>query len=377
MKLSTIFNGFALLLLATLTACIGNPKEVISAGDATGEVTMSASRTLIEADGKDVAFFTVMQGGMDVTKSATIYQKVNGKWAVYDDVKFSTNKVGVYEFSADHNNESSSSISIQAATGISELPEDPEPDRFDGFRKRVMAMQFTGTGCGYCPYVIKAIEEFLPMENAKNMIFTALHSYNTKDPMYSDDAWDIANNLGVSGYPTVVYNMDITSNANNTTAESISDIVDSYMAIPARSAISASVTMEGSEENGTITVQGAIKVGVDGEYKINAWLLEDGIIADQTSYVPNIQIGNVHNNAVRLCGSTTPAGKKLGGKGRWNAGEIGSYLFDFNLAEAGIEQLKNCHVVVYVTSDSNGGYFTVDNVIDLKIGEVRTFEYND
>ncbi len=372
MKISNILKCLVLLSASLFAAC--SDSDEINPGKLTGEVTLSISKCLIEADGKDVATFTVEQGGVDVTKWATIYRKVDGKWTVYSDTKFSTTTAGTFEFSADHNNVSSEAVMIQAATGIAELPADSNPTKFDGFRKRVLAMQFTGIGCGWCPIVIHAIENFQSMPNAENMVFTALHSFSVADPMYSDDAWEVAANMNVSSYPTMAYNMDITSSSTNTTAESISGIVDTYMATPANSAISASVTQEGSATDGKLKVQGAIKMRTDAAYRVSVWLLEDGIQCPQANYT-DLTIGEIHNNAVRLCNTTSPAGAQFGGRNTWKAGELGVFYHEFDLKDSKVMNLENCHVVVYVTSNAQGGFFTVDNVIDCKIGEVKSFEY--
>ncbi len=373
MKLSSILHFFVLLSASLFVAC-SDSSDDINPGKLTGEVTLNLSKSLIEADGKDVTTFTVEQGGVDVTKWATIYRKVDGKWAVYSDTKFSTTAEGTYEFSADHNGVSSEPVMIQAATGLGELPEDPNPTKFDGFRKRVLAMQFTGIGCGWCPVIINAIENFLPMPNAENMVFTALHSYSVADPMYSEDAWEVAANMNVNSYPTMIYNMDVKSSTENTTSESISGLVDTYMATAANSAISASVTLEGSATDGKLKVQGAVKIAADGAYLVSVWLLEDGIKCPQANYT-DLTIGDIHNNAVRLCSTTNPAGAQFGGRNNWKAGQTGVFFHEFDLKKAKVMNLENCHVVVYVTSSEKGGLFTVDNVIDCKIGEVKSFEY--
>ncbi len=370
---------FFVLFSASLFISCGDDNDSIEetnpgADTATGEVTLYLSKSLIEADGKDVTVFTVMQGGVDVTHRATIYHKVNGKWAVYKATEFSTDVEGSYEFSADHNDVSSETVWVVAATGISELPADPNPTQYDNFCKNVLAMQFTGVTCGYCPYVINAIENFLPMENAKNTVFAALHSYDSKDPMYSDDAWKVASNMGIGSYPTMMYNMEIKTDASNTTAEGISNIVDDYMAVPANSAISASVMQDGSATDGKLKVQGAVKIAEEGTYYLSVWLLEDSIKSRQTNY-DNIPIGDIHNNTVRLCNTTNPFGAQFGGRSNWKAGEMGVFYHEFDLKNAKIKNLDNCHVVVYVTRNTQGSFFVVDNVIDCKVGEVKSFEY--
>lgn len=352
--------------------------NIIQIKAVSNEIFFTASKSLIEADGKDTTFFSIIQAGIDITSKATIYQKENGKWTLYKKRYFASSEEGTYEFSADYNGLSSEPVMIQAAMGLGELPTDPNPAQFDAFRKRVLAMQFTGIGCGWCPVVINAIENFLPMPNAENAVFAALHSYSTADPMYSDDAWEVARNMNITGYPTMVYNMEHSSNVHyapdgTIVIEDISGIVDTYMATAANSAISASVTQEGSATDGKLKVQGAVKIAADGAYLVSVWLLEDGIKYPQANYT-DLTIGDIHNNAVRLCSTTNPVGAQFGGRNNWKAGETGVFFHEFDLKKSKVVNLENCHVVVYVTS-STKGIFTVDNVIDCKIGEVKSFEY--
>lgn len=40
------------------------------------------------------------------------------------------------------------------------MPADPEPERYEGFVKRVLLLQATGTWCGWCPAVMASIKEY-------------------------------------------------------------------------------------------------------------------------------------------------------------------------------------------------------------------------
>ncbi len=368
-----LLSSFIFYLLPFIFFSCSSDDNGTDFDELTGEITLSVSKSLIEADGQDVVTFSVEQGGIDVTSNATIYQKLDGKWTPFAGSQFATATLGTYEFSADHYGQSSESVFIQAATGLGELPADSEPNKFDSFRKRVMAMQFTGIDCGFCPYVIKAIEDFQATSKAEDVVFAALHSRSAYDPMFSDDAWKVSGNMNISSYPTVVYNLYDVSKAENTTALSISSLVDTYMAKGAKSAISASVFLD---DSGTkLKVQGAVKIAKDGTYRVAVWLLEDSIQCPQANYA-NISISDIHNNSVRLCSTTSPEGAQFGGRNEWKAGETGVYYHEFDLTKANLMNQDNCRVVVYVTA-VEGVYCVVDNVISTGIGEVKTFEYID
>ncbi len=364
------------MLLVSTWCFMACSDDETSTADMPNELTLLSSKGLIEADGKDVAVFSVMLNGKDVTREATIYQKVDDRWTIYSGTEFSSDVDGNFEFSANYKNFESESILIQAATGLAALPADAQPSRFDDFRKRVLGMQFTGTTCGYCPLVIDAVEKFQYMQNADDVVFASLHSYDYRnDPMYTDDVAALAYNLGINGAPYMVFNLDTQTNSQTTTPESISSIVAQYMSVPAATAISASVVSDGAVD-GKLKVQGAVKIGKSGKYFVSVWLLEDGITAPQSNYT-SLTVSNNHDNVVRLCNTTSPMGLSFGGRTQWKAGETGVYYHEFDLKKSKVADLNNCRVMVYVSANTQGSFFVVDNVIECKPGEVKTFEYNN
>lgn len=71
---------------------------------------------------------------------------------------------------------------------IPALPADAQPDKYNGFKRRILAIDHTGTGCGYCPFVIGALREIEQSDYADKVVFVAGHSYNSSDPMYTIEA---------------------------------------------------------------------------------------------------------------------------------------------------------------------------------------------
>ena len=124
---------------------------------------------------------------------------------------------------------------------------------------------------------------------------------------------------------------------------------------PATCGVSAAVS--GTEASGKVKVQAKIKVGVNADYRIAAWLLEDGIQHAQAN-------------------STSPvAGVLLGGRTGWTKGEKADFFCEFNIAQAGINNLSKCHVVIVGSKPNSANRFIVDNVIDCPINGSVAFEY--
>ena len=58
-----------------------------------------------------------------------------------------------------------------------DAPEDPQPDN-TSFVRRTLITQFTGLGCGYCPFMIAAMEDVRKSaEYADKSVLAACHTY--------------------------------------------------------------------------------------------------------------------------------------------------------------------------------------------------------
>ena len=116
-----------------------------------------------------------------------------------------------------------------------------------------------------------------------------------------------------------------------------------------------------------------VKAGANGNYRVGAWLLEDGIEAKQSN---NGTAGNfsIHNNAVRAIAGCNAAKNDFSGtEVSLSAGATAS--FDFAFAFDSDVKPENCHAAVYV-SEKIGAKWIVTNVIDVHPGESKGFEYD-
>ena len=181
------FLGFA--------ACAGNPypggEEIDNPGDnpGTGQegLYLNVSASYIEV-GEEV-ILTVTNDGTDVTADAAIYERTNNYARLEPGADgrytFSSDEVGQHEFFASYGNRNTDYITVSVVNSILEVPEDPEPDRYDGFTHRALAIQGTSLGCTYCPRVIAGIHDFVESSDADKVVFTAAHGVFA-DPFVSD-----------------------------------------------------------------------------------------------------------------------------------------------------------------------------------------------
>lgn len=373
-------NWFSLLALfcgcLIFAACSGNDGEGEEPGGGgggtslDGKLVLSASAAFINSDGQDASEFTVKKGDTDITDKATIYQGST----VFNGTSFATNKAGEYTFFATYEGEISDKITITAIDGMPDMPKDPQPAKFDGFKQRVLAVQSTGTWCQFCPYMMAGIESYLKSNKTGDAVFAAAHN---ADIMASKSS-DIVNNwLKVPGFPYLSFNLDSKNKVDHTatpdaTAKAIERAVSATMKETVSVGISASVN--GTESEGALTVSASVKIGADGQYRIAAWLLEDGIKANQTNSTGLTGDFSTHNNVLRLSSAKSAYGDKLGQSDNLKKGSIEKYICTLNLEEAEVASLAKCRVVILVTTPKNGK-FVVDNVITCPINGSIAFEY--
>lgn len=360
----------AFLLVLVMYGCSGN-----SSDEPESEMlVLNATSLLIEADGADVTEFTVTKGNQDVTAAAEILQ--DGK--VFSGTRFYTDTEGEYKFSACYNGETSAEIVVRATKSENlVMPADPEPDRYEGFVKRVLLLQATGTWCGFCPLVMSGIKTYSDTYSDGLAVFAAAHASSTiKDLMETNASRMVLNWLGISSFPTLNVNMIpgktvsyvSEGNVGEQNAGLIRQAVEEYTAKDAKSAIAAVVRAD--KASNKVEVEAKIKIAEGGSYRVAAWLLEDGILDNsQQNYTDLTDDFSTHNNVLRQSSASLAFGDKLGDS--LPAGSTEDYSCSFTLSS---EKMDNCRVVIMVTAPE-GGVFAVDNVVMCPLNDKVGFEY--
>lgn len=337
---------------------------------------LSASSDHFVADGEDVLVLTVMSGDMDVTSEAQLYannQPMEGN-------SFTTTETGKYKFFAKYNGQVSNQIVVEATLSPIELelPEDSQPDTFDGFGRKVLFTQATGTWCGYCPYMIRSIEMFKESgTHAGNTVVVATHGSDELSCMASEA---VVRALNVQGFPSAYFNLNPSLLVENYdpsyNAGNIDRVAGEVLATPANVGISAVTGFNGDAT--AVGVRVAVKVGTTGSYRINAWLIEDGVSAYQSSYWDGFASGVIsHDHVLRAASSTDPIqGALLDGKETCEKETTVEFYHGFDTNGISVADVQHCKVVVLVTAEQGGKYY-VDNVIECPVGESMPFVYND
>ena len=174
-------------------------------------------------------------------------------------------------------------VACLSCVGQKDDPEpipDPTPEEEGGeaegsrFFHRVLALEFTGTWCQYCPNMSSALED-AKLFRPGRIVDIAVHCYDEFSPACSDD---YAEAFNVYAFPTMVFDMD----ANTTFNRSDSSIMVSYVDdTVGQNACGLAM----SHEDGTLTVK--VKAVQSGLYRLVVAIVEDGLVADQVGYGPN------------------------------------------------------------------------------------------
>ena len=369
-----IFKIASLLAAAVmLFACDGlGDTNVDESGAA---LVLTADKDVIQADGKDAVTFKVMLGDKDVTAEAEIYDE-DDALAVLTDGKFTATEVGEYKFYANYGTLTTYSKSsddngyyiVKAINvAVPAVAADDQPENTN-FVHRTFLTQYTGTGCGYCPYMIKILKELMSTDYIpEKAVLAAVHSYGSGDPAY-------INAPRVSNYPYLTLDL-VQGYSHSQGAESLKTLVDEYSAGSAKAGISVNPVYYKNEN--LLVVKVAVKAAEEGLFNVGAWLLEDGIVGQQSDY-DNVgdDSYDIHENCVRIADSKysgTWFGHPLG---TLSKGGVAEKTFVMNLKSKW--KVENLHLAVFVSHGvANGSRleYTVCNAVDVPIGAETRFEY--
>ncbi len=252
---------------------------------------------------------------------------------------------------------------------IPELPSDPQAGN-TSFRHRIMLLQHTGAECPNCPLLMTSLKE-LAEDAAYSGLYNhvAAHSYNTNDPAYSEAASKISRALGHSFWPELTFNLTKENPEGNTDAAAIRSGIDKRTRKHADAGISAAVKKYGNK----LGINIGIKAAKTNTYRIAAWLLEDGIEANQKGATADWQ--HIHGNVLRTMAGTSLNLQIYGEKlGIVNAGEVAEKSFTIELEESW--EAANCKVLILVNADDSNGKFELANSAVCSIDNRIEYEYN-
>ena len=249
------------------------------------------------------------------------------------------------------------------------------------FRRKSLMIRFTATWCGYCPMMGEAVEEAVKMY-PDHIVPMYIHASNSNGGMAYEKAEEFERLYKVSGYPTGAFNSMVTFGNQPSISDTKEAIVnlakEAVSELPSNTSIAGVASVLENE----IILDLSLAAKTSGEYNLCAFLLEDGKVYKQS----NGGRDYVHDYITRkdFCGTS-------GSVISLTAQQIVQKTLSMTVPKS-VEDLNNCHVVVYLTKNitkdetftghvknmfyENFGSY-VDNVCNIPINGFSRFLYED
>lgn len=366
------------LALLCLGAMLFVGCESNEGGDDSGLI-LRADKYDIYDDGKDCATFTVTYNGKKLSEGYTIYDENDNPVGN----KFSSTTRGTYKFWAEYGAEITSytAISVIATPPAAPaVPTDNNPTKLD-FHRRVMLLQFTGTGCVYCPNMINALHAISKNDAYKDKIAIAaahIGSFAGNDPALMIEGKTIDDAFGITGYPNLV--VDMVKNKLSVYAN------EAYVGSMIKSALErvdvkggTAVNAEYHADKDYVVINTLVKAKEETTFRIGALLLEDNVFGAQSvaaGITPDEGVDfNNHNNCIRRVRCERADSDFTGfDLGNIKAGGTASKDFSFPLLKTW--DPENLRVLVFITT-KEGDKWYVNNVTTCPINGQVDFEYSE
>jgi hypothetical protein len=364
MKLTSKFfvavSAFTLLL-----ASCGKKDTGAGGGTTTPTVdkpVVTVSKSTMVADGFDETVITVKdKNGNDIT--AQCFVTANG--TQLNTSGYSTTTTGNINFKAKLGAVESAVVAVNATAPVARNSH------------KVVIEQYTGTWCGWCPRVAKAIKD--AQVSSPNVIGVSVH--NGDALAYSLES-QMRAKWGVTGFPTAVINR-----GNKWTDNSSSSLPQSEVTNPMQTWAPLGMAIESNVAGSVIsgTVRTKFNMTTTIPLVITILLIENGVVLSQRNFYSNnaSQSGSpffslpdpitnyVHNNVLRQS-STNVFGDAIPTTAPVFDAE---YSKTFSFTAGPSYNLNNCEIVSFVSyADGVTGRKGVLNAQIVKAGSNKSFD---
>lgn len=362
---------FGIIALASFVSCGGPVDGPVVAEP--GTMTISVDKTQIEADGKDIATFTITDAAGNVltteaNKGSVFFKNVKDESRL---PRYSTGFTsivdGEFEFVGIYNGqETSNSVKITAA----------HRSDYEMFHRNVAIFKLTGTWCVNCPRMTTALHS-LGEDATEHSIVLACHNESGKHPfLVNYNGRDLASAVFLqmgetsAAYPTNCYDL-----ASLSTSSSTVTITDEIMTrrIEAPAAVGIKITKV--ELDGTkIKVSATVKASAAGSYDMACAIVADnlkyegGYTDNEDNLYSNVVVGVSADNFLRYTNAT---GFELAAGAEYER----DFEIDFGGAPSE-DVLKNMRAVILVHKRNTDGSSEVNNCAECAYGKTLDYRYN-
>lgn len=273
-------------------SCSGNTDETEQ------QLVLQKNKNTLDADGKDMVLFTVLQAGMDVTSDATIRNITTGQDLTGK--SFSTTQAGSYIFEASYEGSISGQVSVVANEVSAQVSK---------FVRRICAMEFTGTWCAWCPQGMTKLAYLIDTYYDGVAYLIAVHSDGDgPDPMAIEQSDILARKFQVSSYPSCVVDMRHTMGLSESYSVMRSAFDESLNGYPAHCGVAIQSEYMEATSQAKVTVR--VTSEKTSQYRLVLYAIEDGLKYPQND--GGIYRDYTHHHVLRQLLSATVDGDRLG-----------------------------------------------------------------
>lgn len=296
--------------------------------------------------------FSVTYADEDITSDATIYDYYTKSEVTNP---YTPAEVAERVFYATYNNRTSKVLTVNVIPEYTPyLPEDAQPESYD-FNQRLLIVDHTGVGCGYCPNMksaLKSLEEDESYGNKFNVVYA--YSFSQSEACYSSASktfWSYykevcsSSYMPLTGYPSATFNY-----CRNFAAApgNMKTKIDEYW----DETPSASVALAATIKDGKYVVNVEVKSAEAQNIHLALWVLEDDIYAKQSGGTAEWM--NTHHSVLRDC--LTGASKSdISGIdfGYVQANTTMSRVYQFDLFKATAWKSENFKLIAVISSPND------------------------
>ncbi len=356
---------YIFVLSLAVCACADNSDEVEDV------YTLQVDKTEIQADGIDMATFTVLDSYGNVISTPATMRKIYYKNLTTGDnlarlsTGFTSISNGEYEFSANV-------FGVQTANTVKVKVVNRRA--YEYYHRNVGLFKCTSVWCSNCP-TLSATLHNRDSESAAHSIVLSCHGkYQQKDPLActigsSDLGNMLINTFGGQGWPTLVYDLAV---AESGAGVSLSELSDNIMERRVQSPATCGIKVDGSSvTDNVLTVTATMKTSRAGSYDMTCALVADGLTyadgysEDGKGIYDDVVIA-VQSNYMRYSSET---GRQMASE------EEMQREFTFNFPEE-YTLPEKLDVVVYAHRKTDKGS-VMDNIVSVPFGETSEYVIND
>ena len=339
---------------------------------ATLEIKANKERITI---GDEVAF-TVTMDGVDVTAAETLEIYETKNYSIVSN-PYKPTELGKHEFYAMYGSLVTEKHAVVEVMPVMEnIPEDPQPENTT-FNHRILLIDHTGSGCGYCPQMMTVLRQLSEDDNYKtkyNEVSAHYGSLATYDNAKSDAAAIVGGNIAayVEGFPAVTYNFLERTPIYDRNLNIVKREVDKlWNKDGAEAGITAAATLGANK----VTVNYEVKSAKEQEYRVSVWLLESDIYSNQTGASADWQYYAQHaiRNITGYVGPNDLSGDSIG---TIAVGETAPGTADLAIISSSwVPENMDVLVIVSAPSEKFNGKFEVVNTALCPVGGTVEYEY--